>query len=145
MQPPFYKLPSEQRSKILDTIYTATLAINLLFLQNLLDASPEHFTDVALINFAVGIPASAGAVLSKRIHQRSTPLDRFMGMIALINTTVGVAAALWRFSLQISITFVICTFLAAILVLVGHNVYPIPSPEPPDQQPNREQRRKKQH
>ncbi|SRR5579883_3147336 len=155
MKPLFYKLPFEQRSHLLDTIYTATLAINLLFLQSLLSASSNHMINVALINFSVGIPGSAGAVIARRIHQSSTPIDRTLGSIALLNTVAGVTAALWRFSPEISLTFIGSAFMAAILVIIGHNLYPVPSqsdnhqtaatplPEYPPSTPHQEQKRRK--
>ncbi|WP_338253477.1 hypothetical protein [Dictyobacter halimunensis] len=123
----FRNLTQEQRSQLQDAVYAGALAINLLFLQNLITTTPNHETHAALINFAVGIPAAAGAILSKRLHQRSTYVDRLMGYLSLCNTTAGVAFALWHFSPDVSITFLLSTGCAAALIILGHNIYSSPS------------------
>jgi hypothetical protein len=130
MKPLFWKLPEEQRSKLLDTIYASTLAINLFLFQSLIGTTPDFFISGTLINIAVGIPASAGAILAKRIQQRSTPIDKRMGYLAFLNTTVAIGASLWRFSPEIGVTFLVCALCATLLVFYAHHFY---APEPPPQ------------
>lgn len=154
MQPLFSKLTPEERSQLIETIYTGTLAINLLLLPCILSTTPDTPSQFELLNLSMGIPAAAGAILTKRTQKQSTWIDRYLGRTAIINSTIGIGILLWHFFPLATITFAICTGLATILVIAAHNAYApeedqTPSEtsqdnhqEPPSQQRTNTKRRK---
>src|SRR5436853_6007795 len=78
-RPLFSKLTPEERDQLIETIYTGTLAINLLLLPCILSTPPDLLSQWELLNLSVGIPAAAGAILAKRVQRHSTPIDRYLG------------------------------------------------------------------
>jgi hypothetical protein len=115
----FPKLTPEERDQLIETIYTGTLAINLLLLPCILSATPDLLSRYELLNLSMGIPAAAGAILIKRVQRQSTPLDRLLGYTAIGNSTAGIDMLFWHFFPQAALTFIICTILATALVITA--------------------------
>src|SRR5437763_52326 len=121
MQPLFSKLTTEERDQLIETIYTGTLAINLLLLPCILSTPPDSLSYCGLINLSMGIPAAAGAILAKRVQKHSTPLDHFLGYTAVMNSTIGISFLLWHFLGPATLIFIGSTIGSALIVIVAQH------------------------